>query len=144
MKIRYADGNDIDFLVKGRRQIRIAEKREGIETQAYDKRDLAQAVRKRNVRVIDVDGKPAGFLWFRPGFRVMYMDSYLWVHLIYVEEGFRHRGIGRTLYDDAARIARGMGMERIVIDVFKANGGSIGFHREMGFKPIYAIYQKPV
>ena len=144
MKIRYAADKDLDFLVKGRQSIRIAENRTSIETGAKDRQELRESVKKKEVRVIEVGREPVAFLQFRPKFKVMYMDGFLWVHLVYVREDFRGRGFGRLLYEDAAKIAKEMGRDKIVIDVFEANGDSIKFHKKMGFEPIYTIYQKGV
>ncbi len=144
MKIRYAAESDLDFLVEGRRQIRIAEKRTHIENGRRDRWELKGAIRKKNVRVMETGRKPAAFLWFRPGFKVMYMDNCLWVHLVYVKEEFRRRGLGRLLYEDAEKIAKSMGLYKIVIDVFEANRDSAEFHKKIGFEPLYTIYQKNI
>lgn len=142
MKLRYGKGEDLDFLVAGRRNIRAAEKRLDVETGLKDREELEEALGRREIRVAEESGEAVAFIWFRPSFRVMHVDDFLWVHLVYVKEELRAKGVGRLLYEDAAEIARSMGKGKIVIDVFEANRNSIEFHKRVGFEPLYTIYQK--
>ena len=145
MTLRYAKDSDFDFLVKGLEKNRTLENRPKgqIKAEPSDKRQLRQAIKNKNVRVIEEGGGPIAFLYFRTDFEVMYMnESFFWVDLIYVKEDHRGKGIGKLLYYDAVKIARGKGYNKIVIDVFDANEKSRKFHIALGFKPVYTIYQK--
>ena len=116
MKLRYAKDSDFDFLIEGLQKNRVLENRPKQQ-----------------------------FLCFRTDFKVIYVNErFFWVDLIYVKEDHRGKGIGTLLYDDAVKIASKIGYNKIVIDVFDANKNSRKFHRALGFKPIYTIYQKEV
>jgi L-amino acid N-acyltransferase YncA len=147
MKLRYAKDSDFDFLVKGLEKNRTLENRPKgqLKAKPSDKRQLRQAIKNKNVRVIEEGGGPIAFLYFRTDFKVMYVsESFFWVDLIYVKEDHRGKGIGKLLYGDAVKLAGGKGYNKIVIDVFDANEKSRKFHTALGFKPVYTIYQKGI
>lgn len=63
---------------------------------------------------------------------------FLYIDRVIVAPEARGRGTGRALYDDAARIARERGLERLVceVNVSPPNPGSMAFHRRQGFRTI--------
>jgi len=147
MRIRYAKNADFNFLVEGLEKTRQIEKRpaEQIPAKQRDKKQLREAIRKKNIRVVEAAGEAVGFLYFRTDFRVMLVPSPLfWIDLIYVKETWRRKGLGRLLYEDAIRIAKKKGFDKIVIDIFEANRRSKLFHKQLGFEPVYTIYQKRI
>ena len=147
MKFRYAKEEDIYFLIEGLEKNRVLENRPKKDAKAKpaDIKEFKTAIRNKNIRIIEDKGEPVAFLYFRTGFKVMYIhEKFFWVDLIYVKEGYRGRGLGKRLYNDAIRIAKKKGFSKVVIDVFEANANSVGFHKKLGFKPIYAIYQKRI
>ncbi len=147
MKLRYAKESDIGFLIEGLEKNRVLENRpkKDVKAEPIDVKEFKTAIRKKNVRVIEDQGKPVAFLYFRTDFKVMYIyERFFWVDLIYVRENYRGQGLGKRLYNDAMKIARKSGFNKIVIDVFEANANSVGFHRKMGFEPMYTIYQKAI
>lgn len=152
MKLRYARDSDMGLLIEGKERISAIEKWPEKYVKAGESviHDYRRAIAEKRIRVVEKDGEPVAFLYFRPGFEVMYMKeygndrNYLWIQRIYVKESERGKGLARMLYDDAARIARGMGLSRIVCDVFDINGNSVKAHKRMGFRPVYSIYERDV
>ena len=71
-------------------------------------------------------------------------EKVFWVDLVYVDERYRGKGIGKMLYKDAVKIARGKGFNKIVIDVFDSNKNSLEFHKKLGFEPVYTIFRKHI
>ncbi|MBI3036077.1 GNAT family N-acetyltransferase [Candidatus Woesearchaeota archaeon] len=147
MNLRYAVSKDLGFLVEGLEKNRVIENRDkrDIKAKASDKKEFNEAISKKNIRVVEDNGKPIAFLYFRTDFKIMYIyDKFFWVDLIYVKENYRGKGIGKLLYQDAIKIARSKGFNKMVIDVFDSNKNSMKFHEKLGFKPIYAIYKKKI
>ncbi len=147
MDIRYARDDDLDFLIRGLEDNRAIEQRAEAEIPAclQDIAELEDAIRNGCVRVIEDASEPVAFLYFRTDFKLLYMRGpFFWIDLIYVRQDHRKRGLGRRLYEDALEIAREKGCERVVVDVFEANSGSKCFHQQLGFEPVYTIYQRPV
>ncbi|HEX42804.1 MAG TPA: GNAT family N-acetyltransferase [Phycisphaerales bacterium] len=147
MDIRYARDNDLEFLIAGLQDNRAIERRREDERAASttDIGELRQAIREGTIRVLEDEGEPVAFLYFRTDFDVLYIRGpFFWIDLVYVRKDYRRRGLGRRLYEDALTIARERGFERVVVDVFEANEGSRRFHRQLGFEPVYTIYQRPV
>jgi len=147
MKLRYARAADLDFLIEGLEKNRALEKRPEAQIKATpsDKRKLREALRKKNIRVVEKEGQPIAFLHFRMDANILYIDDrFLWVDLIYVKPGYRRQGLGTLLYEDAMRLAKRRKLNKIVIDIFDANRTSKRFHRSLGFEPLYAIYQRKI
>ena len=147
MKIRYAKDSDFDFLINGLEKNRILENRpkKDIKAKPSDKKEFRIAIKKKNIRIVEEDKKPIAFIYFRTDFKVMYIyDKFFWVDLIYVKENQRGKRLGKKLYEDVFKIAKKKGYKRIIIDIFDANTNSLGFHKKVGFKPIYTIYEKRV
>jgi predicted GNAT superfamily acetyltransferase len=117
------------------------------------------------IRVAEVDGSPAGFIilirplsayrslnyaWFEERFaRHLYIDR------IAIAEGLRGHGVGRALYEDAARLARAAGEERLTAEVNEdpPNPQSIAFHNSLGFNyllsrpwkdKVVAMFERPL
>ncbi len=99
-------------------------------------------------RVIDVDGKIAGFLlafreganydgsnyvWFTERF-----DQFLYVDRVVVSKDFQGQGIGNKLYDDIFTFARNSGVSRIAceFDIDPPNHASQRFHDRFGFSEV--------
>jgi L-amino acid N-acyltransferase YncA len=147
-RVRDARESDVSFLVEGLESNRALEERrpEDIGATRADREGLKEGIARKNIRIVEVDGEAVGFLYFRPDFRVMYLEKgrVFWVDLVYVKQGHRGKGLGRLLYEDAARIAREGGFDRMVIDIFAANANSQKFHDKVGFKAVYTIYEKEV
>jgi len=147
MKIRYAKGSDLNFLIEGLEKNRVIEGRskKDIPARTSDKKDLRAGIKRKTIRIVEEDKKAIAFLYFRTDFKVMYIyDKLFWVDLIYVDEKFREQGIGKMLYKDVIQLAKKKGYKRIIIDIFNENKKSLGFHSKLGFKSIYSIYEKRI
>jgi len=99
-------------------------------------------------RVVDVDGKVAGFLLaFREGtnydssnyvwFTKSY-DQFLYIDRVVVSKDFQGQGIGNKLYDDIFAFARNSGVSRIAceFDIDPPNHASQRFHERFGFSEV--------
>ena len=146
MNIRYAQDSDLEFLLKGRQEvISVAEHKPHVGREQRDREELKQAIDGKEIRVMEIAGQPVAFLEFKADFKVMYVESgFLWIHFSYVREDYRRKGLGKLLYEDAAKIAADKGLKKIALDVFAMNLGSAKFHQRLGFKPLYTIYEKMV
>ena len=143
MKIRFATLKDFDLLIEGLEDIRKHEGYKYIHAKEKDKLDYRKAIKNKNIKIIEVNGKKAGFLYFKLNFKLMYIDEkFLWVQRIYVRKEFRGKGFSRILYNNAIKIARKNGLGKIFCDVYAVNKKSIKVHKKIGFSPIYTIYQK--
>lgn len=56
-----------------------------------------------------------------------------YIHLVAVRDGYRGRGLARTLYDHFASVARARGATRLKAITNPGNAGSLAFHRRLGF-----------
>ena len=147
MEIRYAIDNDFSFIVEGLEKTRIIEKRpeKDIKAKISDKNRIKQAIKNRNIRVMEENDEIIGFLFFLTDFKIMLIhDRFIWIDLIFIDEKHRGKGYGKLLYDDCIKIGNKLGLKKIVIDVFEANKNSINFHKKIGFNPLYSIYQKEI
>jgi GNAT superfamily N-acetyltransferase len=146
--IRNAVMDDMEFLRSGLYQVRIIEKRpeEDIPVGDNDIRSFEKGIDEGTIRVIDgADGEPIAFLFYRTDHPIMYVTGDIfWIDLIYVKQEYRGRGLGKELYADAVRIAKELGLTKIVIDIFHPNTGSRRFHSGLGFNPFYTIYIKGI
>jgi GNAT superfamily N-acetyltransferase len=147
MQLRRAVPSDMDFLLEGMEKNRVLELRppEGVKAKQEDIQDFKESIKKASIRVIEDGGKPVAFLHFKTDFKVMYVPGRVfWVDLVYVRERHRSRGLGKMLYEEAFRIAREKGFKKVLIDIFDVNKGSRAFHKKLGFRPVYTIYEKSI
>lgn len=147
MNTRYANEQDFDFIVSGLEDNRRIEQRQKDQIAATDedKKELKQAIKNKNIRILSDERNLIGFLYFRTDFPILYIKKKIfWIDLIYVAEAFRGKGFGKLLYEDATKIAKQNNLDSIVIDIFTANTSSAAFHKKLGFNPLYTIYTKEV
>ena len=113
-----------------------------------DYRDIAGWAHR--VLVAELDGKPCGFLiLIRPGsaypsdnyawFEAKF-DHHLYVDRIAVSDWARGEGVGRALYDEALRMAKALGEQRITAEVNEQppNPESMAFHTRLGFRFLHS------
>ncbi len=98
------------------------------------------------VLIAEAGGKPAGFLilirpgsdypsdnygWFEEQF-----DHHLYVDRIAVSKAAWGQGVGRSLYEEAMRIAAATGEKRLTAEVNEdpPNPESMAFHAKLGFR----------
>ncbi len=131
------DWKKTEFSKKGRKKT--------IKARPSDTKEFKEAIKKKNIRVAEEADEPIAFLCFRADMKIMYVyDKFFWIDLIYVKENQRGKGIGKRLYQDAKGIAKQKGFSRMIIDIFDANENSVGFHKKLGFRQVYGIYEKRI
>ena len=83
--------------------------------------------------VMDCDGQVAGWLTIKPFLpRCAYSGT---VELsVYVDGGFRRRGVGRTLLEEAIARAPSLGISAMVGLIFAHNEPSLKLFEQLGFK----------
>jgi len=83
--------------------------------------------------VMDCDGQVAGWLTIKPFLpRCAYRGT---VELsVYVDGGFRRRGVGRTLLEEAIARAPSLGISAMVGLIFAHNEPSLKLFEQLGFK----------
>lgn len=145
METRFAKVSDFDFLVEGLESIRLAEKKpkDKIKANASDKRELSFAIKNKLVRILEINSTPAAFIYFRKNFqRTLLKEKFLWVDLIYTRPSFRKKGLAQKLYSEIFQMAKRKKYPKIVIDIYEPNINSKKFHKKIGFRPLYTIYEK--
>jgi predicted GNAT superfamily acetyltransferase len=78
------------------------------------------------------DGELAGFL---VGFLSQSSREEAYVHFVGVNPTERGTGLGRELYERFFAVARADGRTRVSCVTSPKNGGSLAFHRALGFEP---------
>lgn len=53
---------------------------------------------------------------------------------LFVEPGYRRRGIGRAMVSEVVALARDLGVHRLVVKVFAPNGDAMRFWSQLGFR----------
>lgn len=118
------------------------------EMSQQDYRDIAGWAHR--VLVAEMDSRLSGFVililpgsaypsdnyaWFEAKF-----DRHLYVDRIAVSDLARGAGVGRALYEEAARMAAKLGEQRITAEVNEEppNPESMAFHMRMGFRFLHS------
>jgi ribosomal protein S18 acetylase RimI-like enzyme len=83
-----------------------------------------------------LDGKPAGYLLYTPGYDTDGATRFLFVIDLAVDEEVRGRGIGRALMDQAAAICRDAGGGLLFWAVYAKNQLALEFYRRLGAEPV--------
>ncbi len=83
-------------------------------------------------------GVPVGYiLTCEPNFPVEYvLPSDYELKKIYIFHRFHGAGVGRTLVDKAAEIARSLGRRRLLLGVYSKNTSAIRFYERVGFAKV--------
>lgn len=140
MTFRDAGEGDLAFLLDGLADNRAIEGHPSPSITDADRAQYAARIDAGTVRMLEVDEEAAAFLSYELDREILYVPPpFLWIDLVYVRPSRRGRGLGRVLYEEAARIARARGATRVVADVFEENAGSRAFHERVGFRPLYTI-----
>ena len=78
---------------------------------------------------IEEDNKVIGF---RAGFVSQTYPEQAYIHFVGIDPGFRHRGLGRQLYEHFFETVRRLGCTTIRCITSPVNTVSIAFHKRMG------------
>lgn len=80
--------------------------------------------------IVEEGGEVVAFL---VGFVSQAREGEAYIHFVGVAPGFRGRGVARSLYERFFEAARGRGCGAVRCITSPVNGGSIEFHRRLGF-----------
>ncbi len=134
MKIRFATLEDLDFITQGLRETHIIEKwpQENLVPE-QEVEEAKNSLNQNEIRIIEQSNQPIGFIWVEPNFRAMHLDrdNYLWVHLIFVIEEYRRKGVAKLLHEDAEKTAKKLGRNELMLDIFEVNKASEKFFKKL-------------
>jgi ribosomal protein S18 acetylase RimI-like enzyme len=114
---------------------------EAAEKAARDTRDLLPedgAPADQVVKIADLDGKLAGYLWVGRG----QIGDIAWVQDVVVEPELRGQGFGRQLMAAAEGIAAELGYRRIGLNVMGGNVGAIRLYESLGYTVMHQQMSK--
>jgi ribosomal protein S18 acetylase RimI-like enzyme len=92
------------------------------------------------IKVAEINGKAAGYVMFQP--RRGSLGAYGRINIIFVEEGLRHKGVGKLLLDSAEKWLRSHGIKRMEAVVTNSNLRSCNFFREHGYREKRTVFEK--
>jgi len=82
----------------------------------------------------DENGQPVGFIWLIESTSGFTTAAFAWIMCIYVEAGFRGKGIGRHLMELGEKWAEENDLIDIVLNVSTENEFAIRLYESMGYK----------
>ena len=88
------------------------------------------------VLIAEWDGTPRGFALFFHNFSTFLGKPGFFLEDLYVQQGFRGKGIGKGLLLKLAQLAVERGYGRVEWSVLDWNEPSIGFYKALGAKPM--------
>ena len=149
MKIRKAKKEDVNFVLNGIKEICKIEKEKINSIKFLDKRVLNN-IRKKRIILLEVEGKPVGFLEFifskKQPYGIDYEDEkkeFCWVNNMFVVKEFRRKGVGNDLFQELERICKKRKIKVILLDVFRINRKAGKFYKKEDFNPkIYVLEKK--
>ncbi len=123
------------------------EVREGSEEEF--RRFLTRIVSSREdviILVAEVDGEVVGFLigMVRERTPVFIRSIHGYITDIYVDPGFRRRGIGRRLVETAVEWFAARGLDHVRLQVAAANAAGIAFWKNLGFEDYFLELWKEI
>jgi GNAT superfamily N-acetyltransferase len=94
--------------------------------------------------VAEVEKQIVGFAGLRVVPQIFYAGAHAELTELFVEEGYRRRGIGQALIQFAERLAQSKGAEEIVIHTGEDNYAAREFYSTMGYEPWDIVVGKTV
>jgi phosphinothricin acetyltransferase len=90
--------------------------------------------------VCDIDGRIAGYAYAT---RHRMRDAYRWSvdTSVYVDNGYRRRGVGRGLYESLFAILAAQGFFNAYAGITLPNPASVGLHESVGFEKL-GVYRR--
>lgn len=82
----------------------------------------------------DENGQRVGFIWLIESTSGFTEAAFAWIMCIYVEAGFRGRGIGRHLMELGEKWAEEKGLIDIILNVSNENESAIRLYESMGYE----------
>lgn len=80
------------------------------------------------------NGQRVGFIWLIESTSGFTAAAFAWIMCIYVEAGFRGRGIGRHLMELGEKWAEEKGLIDIILNVSNENESAIRLYESMGYE----------
>ncbi len=81
-------------------------------------------------KVYEAEGAMLGYVVFMPAVDEVQLLN------ISIAAGQQRKGLGRKLLDETMKIARGMNMRRMLLEVRPSNVAALGLYRDAGFREI--------
>jgi diamine N-acetyltransferase len=104
------------------------------------------APRLASVAIAEMDGRPAGYIWFeaqtRPASPFSQARRRLYVHHLSVLPDARRRGVAGALMAHAEAHAEGEDLDEIALSHWAANTGAQQFFAAQGFAPYQLLLRK--
>jgi ribosomal protein S18 acetylase RimI-like enzyme len=152
---RFATVDDFDRIMKGRLEILfIEEKEKSFITSKIVKDETEKiliGIENNSIIVTEIINTVVGFIWFNISQKCFYgvdycnvPNPYAFVSYIWVDEKYRARNIGSTLYENLIEHLKKNNITKIYLDIFLNNPSSINFHTKLGFEPLLSIYSKDI
>lgn len=82
----------------------------------------------------DENGQRVGFIWLIESTSGFTAAAFAWIMCVYVEAGFRGRGIGRHLMELGEKWADEKGLMDIILNVSNKNEFAIRLYESMGYE----------
>ena len=137
-RIKFADESDAAAIAKIYRPI-VESTTISFETVPPDREEMARRIvattREHPWLVCDIGGRVAGYA-YATKHRVR--SAYKWSvdTSVYVDDGFRLRGVGRGLYESLFGILATQGYFNAYAGIALPNASSVGLHEAVGFRKI--------
>jgi GNAT superfamily N-acetyltransferase len=99
--------------------------------------------RVAEVALADFDKQPVGFVLFFHNFSTFLGRAGIYIEDLFVDEGYRRRGIGRALLFYVARLAKARQCGRLEWSVLDWNQPAIQFYERLGAVPMsdWTVYR---
>jgi GNAT superfamily N-acetyltransferase len=145
---RFAVSADFNFVWQGVEEICMIDAFPSLDEEE-DEKAARKAIREKRVLVAEVNGVPAGFLWFVFSKKLpwgvdygSFKKTFAYSNYVFVGKRFRKKGVGKLLYKEFEGVCKRRGVREIFLDVFWTNSRSRKFHGKTGFKPFTVVYSK--
>ena len=96
--------------------------------------------RPDSVKIAEVDGKVAGYVWCRSVSSAVGVFGR--IEHVFVDEKFRHRGVGKVLMQTAEEHFRSCGVKKIKLTVTSGNKSAVSLYNNMGYETRRFIMEK--
>jgi len=87
------------------------------------------------VLAFDSSEKAVGLATSLRSFSTFMLKPLLNLHDVYVDEGWRRRGVGAALLKESERVARELGCCKLTLEVLSNNHSAQSLYRRVGFEP---------
>jgi GNAT superfamily N-acetyltransferase len=145
ISIRKAEPRDVPLILRFIRDLaeyerlldQVTATEDLIRSALFGGRPVAEAL------IGEIERHPAGFALFFHNFSTFVGKPGLYVEDVYVDPGYRGRGLGRAFFLHLAGLARQRGCGRMEWAVLDWNEPAIRFYRNLGARPLddWTIYR---